>query len=258
MICFEHIPKTSGKSLNLAFESIYLNKYVNIDKYRIYSDNYFSGAEFVSGHRSVETLKLNGLTPNIKITFLRNPLTLLPSTYYHLLRSFSNITNFKARIFGKGPRYLLENKRYIMFDNGIIRRLINYNGDPFTINRSHLEKCKKYLNEFKFIGFQEEFLSSIFLLSNVLNWNHLPVLTKMNAIPVKHKYHSIYEKDEAFLLQLNKYDIQLYNYFFDKYKMITLSSDYQLWQKIKMLTYNDFEYLKRAFYKNKFKTSLRS
>ena len=257
MICFEHIPKTAGKSLNLAFQSIYGSEYLNIKKDKVYPLKAFEGKSFISGHRSIRTLSINNIVPKQKITYLRHPRELLSSTYTHLLRSLTNVTNIQARMLMHGPRFLLERRDYRIFDNGVIRRILNYNGPVGSISDTHYKQCIDELENYDFIGFQEEFLKSLYSLSKVLSWDKLPVIVKFNELPKSQSVMSTYSSDEDYLLNLNSWDIKLYDYFKEKFDNLETAADFQVWNQIATLDAGVLQTLNTAFKQDNRKTKIR-
>lgn len=257
MICFEHIPKTAGKSLNLTFQSIYKDKYLNVKKHGIYPSSTFNDVQFVSGHRCIETLAMNNLVPDDVVTFLRRPNALLKSNYAHLLRSFTNITNLKARIFLKGPRHLLEEHGYILFDNGTIRRIINYNGPVGSVNEGHLEACIEALDDFSFVGLQEDYLKSVYLMSKVLGWQKLPIICRFNDLPKTKTVMSAFAADESYLDDLNRWDSKLYAHFQKSFSGHEVCSEFDVWKKIAVFDHNTLNLVNKAFSSNKRKTRFR-
>lgn len=210
MICFIHIEKTAGTTLDYIFINNFIyyysleswHKWTNQKGTYFYKDefknmiNVFPFIKGIGGHSLRNWLEYEKYKKNIKyITFLRNPIARYLSHYRH--------QKFKMNIQWKIGDFLNEER----FDNYMTFRFSE---------AGNLDEAKKNLKKIDFIGLQEEFDLSLLLMKFYLgkpglcinyeskNINHSAKETFNSLIKDKNIKNKIIEK--------NKKDIELYNF----------------------------------------------
>ncbi len=211
MICFLHIEKVAGTTINSIFHNNYLS-FVTINPwYKGKFDdeyNYFTAQEArlffrilpftkgFSGHSLNSTFKYEqALKCKIEyITFLRDPVErFLSHCFYHKRKKKGSINLF------------LEDKR---FDNFMTKRIA---GSP------DINKAKKILAEdYKFVGLNERFDESLVLMKNELNLEKFSIFyEKKNVNPNTDYIKDFifkYKKEMDKIYERNALDIELYNF----------------------------------------------
>ncbi len=204
-ICFEHLPRTGGGSVNSAL--------------RLYYGEDFSGfneeasSEVIHGHRAfLKTKKFEKIS---YFTFLRHPKDHVISRFKHKASGLRS-KHFKKIRKGVSLEEYLRKGYSKDLNNGIIRRISGMNFPYGECNEEIYQKTLKMIEKrFFFIGITELFDKSILGLSKVLNWETYPLYLRKHKSEEDEK---IVQGDyEDLLLKYNKFDIRLYDFFRERF-----------------------------------------
>ena len=202
-----HIPKTAGTSFRNILKNVYgEDEVVRFDingkndvrlNQTVYHETKLPKVKVIHGHFTMESLENKFiLPPKIKvITWLRDPVKRVISNYYYLesrLKEILDEENNNLNILDKMQRSLIE---YARAENSRNRQT------KFVKGRN--------IEDFDFVGIQEDFDTDITRLSLVLDWKEVPELLQHNKTPEVRAEISKDILDEIF--ELNKEDIDLYN-----------------------------------------------
>ena len=204
-LIFYHIPKTAGSTLvniigyhyhaddvmrifaskklnphaeKWADENFYVTTHEAVNNTeKLLSNVEFPSSFFMKGH--VYFKDANSLLPKAKkITFLRDPVKRVIS--HHNFWKFVNRNypgdNMAAlHLIPKGDPLQTSNNLQVYY-------LSSYSRDDSKISlQTHLESAKRNLEEhFDFVGITEKFNESYQLLSQLMNWNSIPNIPKIN------------------------------------------------------------------------------
>jgi hypothetical protein len=212
LICFEHLPRSGGLSVVSALRLQYGETFVGLGKVQYnYIPEY---AKILYGHRAFRAKKSIS-EDNIKyFTFLRQPEKRIVSHFRHIANSIKT-KHYRRIKKGISLEKYLKDGLSRGCDNGMVRRISNvdfpYGECSEEIYCKAVENLEK---KFFFVGLTELFDESILGLSKVLNWQDYPLYLRRNlAVSNRHIVLGDYKE---LLLELNKYDIRLYNSCKDK------------------------------------------
>lgn len=201
-----HIPKTAGTSFRNILKEVYGEKGVvrfDINNKRVvrlnqevYTNKNLPAAKVIHGHFAYKDIKsLFDIPTDIqKITWLRNPVERVISNYFYLesrLKTLLNEEQNNLNILSKMQRSLLE-----------------YASDDINRNRQSGFLSGISLEEFDFVGIQEDFENDLVEISKVLNWEKLPNVLHQNKTPLKKNTVDFETKKE--IERLNQDDMELY------------------------------------------------
>ncbi len=201
-----HIPKTAGTSFRNILKEVYGEKgVVRFDinnkgvvrlNQELYTNKKLPAAKVIHGHFAYDDLKtLFDIPTEIqKITWLRNPVERVISNYFYLesrLKTLLNEEQNNLNILSKMQRSLLE-----------------YARDDINRNRQSRFLSGITLEEFDFVGIQEDFESDLTEIASTLNWKSLPNIVHQNKTPlIKNSIDSETKKEIEWL---NQDDMELY------------------------------------------------
>jgi hypothetical protein len=233
-IFFFHITKTAGQSVTDLLYSNYSESLVyssclhkdgpNAGSDELFKNHnkYFEMYECFVGHYRSNILRF--VPSNFFVfTFLRDPIARAVSWFYYLkkielLDKDMTISDFFFDV-PLLPKDDKTNARALFKQatNVYVRIFTNrLGGDIFSINVGHyrlaITNMQKY---FGFIGFQEKYNESVFILSKLCGLKKV-VYRKMNVISSPGEYRNYKEElgDELYnrVVEYNKFDIELYSY----------------------------------------------
>ena len=201
-----HIPKTAGTSFRNILKSVYgdravvrldiNNKGVTRLNQKIYTEQQPPSAKVIHGHFVYGDIENRfDLPPHFKkITWLRNPVQRVVSNYYYLEAILKTL--------------LSEKRKNLNILSKMQRSLLEYAGDE--INRNRQAKFLKgiQLEDFDFVGIQEDFNEDLVEIAKVLNWSKYPEPIHQNKTPTERP-----PLDPEILRQierLNQEDMNLY------------------------------------------------
>jgi hypothetical protein len=201
-----HIPKTAGTSFRNILKEVYdENAVVRFDinekgetrlNQDVYTKKKLPEARVIHGHFVYDDIKsLFDLPTDIqKITWLRNPVERVISNYFYLESRLKTLLN--------------EEQNNLNILSKMQRSLIEYARDDINRNRQSKFLTGITLEEFDFVGIQEDFENDLVEISKALNWERLPNAVYQNKTPVKKNvidFETIQEIE-----RLNQEDVELY------------------------------------------------
>jgi len=165
IICFEHLPRTGGGSVNSALRLHYGKDFSNFSER--------SSAKIIHGHRAF--LKTRESENISYFTFLRHPKDHVISRFKHKASGLKS-KHFKKIKKGVSLKEYLEKGYSKDLNNGIIRRISGINFPYGECNEEIYQKTLSMIEKrFFFIGITELFNQSILGLSKILNWKSYPL-----------------------------------------------------------------------------------
>ncbi len=201
-----HIPKTAGTSFRNILKSVYGDRAVvrlDINKrgvtrlnQEIYTDPQPPSAKVLHGHFVYGDIVNRFELPEEykKITWLRNPVQRVVSNYFYLDSILKTL--------------LSEKRKNLNILNKMQRSLLEYAGDEINRNRQWKFLRGITLEEFDFVGIQEDFNEDLVEIAKVLNWPKQPQPIRQNKTPTERP-----PLDPEILRQiekLNQADMDLY------------------------------------------------
>jgi hypothetical protein len=237
MVYYLHIPKTAGTSVKQIISRNYQA-----------SEVVFIGVHWTTWLGHGEVKERLDISPDAKLvhahlsygvhehvagkysyaTMLRNPCDRIVSGYHHLRRHKKNELQQIVQ------HYSLEeyiNSHLVLdVDNGMVRRLSGVmDSVPFGgITSEHLELARKNLeHDFVFVGTQERFDESLYLLAENLSWKHRHYTPeKQRARRAKQEHSQVSPRVLRKIDELNRYDHELYSYAADRLAAEIQESDF--------------------------------
>lgn len=210
-IVFEALPRTGSLSLVDSLYRHYGKK--NIYSIKKNEQNLIpSDAIIAHGHRAGYWLKKP--EDYVYFTLLRKPESQVISVFNSLSRQLKRKHFWRIRLQHKGIGYYMNQLKFKMFDNLMVRRISGNYYTPFgCIGQSHLEQAIDAIKrKYFFIGFTDEFELSLLELKKLLGWreNQLPFYIRTNS-----EFKSLSIRKESYIQDfrdLNIYDYKLYDY----------------------------------------------
>jgi hypothetical protein len=224
IIIFIHIPKTGGQSFNAVLE-------------RQYSDARVRGlytTETIVGFKHLPEAERNDLDlleghigfgmhqyinrPARYITFMRNPVDLVLSTYYYILRQPTH--QFHQTIVENSlslKDFVERGIDWLGTDNGQTRILAGENGEycwpPFgECTVEMLDRAKANLRDhFSVVGLTESFDASLILFKRAFGWR-MPYYEFRNKTEGRPSLAQAGPDVRALIESQNAFDIELYRY----------------------------------------------
>ncbi|HFU75504.1 MAG TPA: hypothetical protein ENK66_04585 [Arcobacter sp.] len=229
---FIHIRKTAGTAMR---EQIKFN--VETDKicpelseFELFAKHkeaditsYLSQFDFYSGH--YYTLP-KYLDENVFIfTILREPIARCISDINQIYGDEKDLLH-KYVINKKIIDILDDEKVKNVIENTQTKQLVSNAGYEYNKlnDQERIDIAKSYLDSIGFFGLQEQFQTSIYLLAKMLDWkipNEIKVLNTKTTEKGMKTHHNIHFMSKIY--NLNKLDIQVYNYAAKKFDMLVVS-----------------------------------
>lgn len=221
-----HIPKTAGSTIDSILAPCFRPEErfscgSNFTGFNHFESNvYFSGLpdnekmkyKYISGH--VEYFLLQSYpAQHFSFTILRNPLDRMISMYYYILRTKTHHLYDVLHEDNVSLAGFMEGGFWHEIDNGMCRRLSGVCAQaPYgECSREVCELAKFNLaNNLSFVGLQERFDESLFLLLYHLSALDRLDYTRANVNPFRKKPQEISSADRAVVLQRNAWDVELY------------------------------------------------
>lgn len=227
MIAFIHIPKAAGSSVKQIFQHQYSaddiffvegsNPHKSLSKY-IETDNY---KQIIFGHFDFGFLEKKNSSVKY-ISIIRNPIDRVISHYYYVK---SHPTHYLYQAIQNNQMSLkdyVESGLTNEINNGQVRMFAGAGGFHkkfFSQINIPYGKCNKELldiaieninNHFIFIGIQEEFIKSLILIKETLNWKKGLNIQVVNKTKEKPKRENIDKNTLSIIEKYNKLDLTLY------------------------------------------------
>lgn len=238
VLTFIHIPKTAGTT----FSNILYRNYKTSEVFTLYERAFLlkrldklshnrNCPKLITGHVGVG---IHDYLPNVKyITFLRSPVKRVFSMYNHIVRnrkhylhdkvvqmSFNEYLKFSGdeSIHNSQLRFIsgLKFKNQLVGNDDFVDKLTDEQYYQL------LQNAKKNIDDrFLAIGISERMNLSLFLMKKVGVLNYIGY-TSLNSSPKYSKIpsgniDSIHEEDFHLAAELNRYDIELYNYAYNSH-----------------------------------------
>lgn len=227
---FIHIPKTAGSSFrNMLYKQFPQDVvYPNLNDIKANEGRYPQRKvviETLKGTRDVQFLMghypfmmgENMPQPPECIVFLRDPVERAISNLYHLQRHSPQFKNTSTRVMIESANWQINNVQARYMGDRHFRPNKLFTAET-ELGAKALIRAKKNLDACAFVGFTEHFDASLAALQEKFNWNLGRVLKK-NTSP---KQRQVIPKDlRKKLIELNRLDIELYQYAREKFKSRT-------------------------------------
>ncbi len=223
-----HIPKAAGTTLTTLFERNFSSdeKFICGDNAlglnHFQSNVYFTGLEdsdkrsykFIAGHVEFPLIE-SYPGKHFSFTFLRNPVSRINSLYYYIKENPEH--HMHAIVVKKNLSLadFCDLGLWHEIDNGMCRRLSGVVNDvPYgQCQDDVLEMAKENLRDnISFVGLQERFNESLFLLLYFLDALELLHYERQNTTRAKRPVRELTEADRIALKKYNHYDLKLYTY----------------------------------------------
>lgn len=221
-----HIPKTAGSTISSILSPCFTpeelfycgSNFTGLNHFE--SNVYFASLpdaekvkyKFISGH--VEYMLLQSFpAPHFSFTIIRNPLDRMISMYYYILRTETHHLHRTLHDDRVSLAGFMDGGFWHEIDNGMCRRLSGVCAQaPYgECSREVYELAKFNLaNNLSFVGLQERFDESLFLLLYHLGALDRLDYTRTNVNPFRKKPQEISPADRAAVLRRNAWDIELY------------------------------------------------
>jgi hypothetical protein len=214
---FLHIEKAGGSTLHNILTNYYNPETILHLEYMSNGEMELSKVDcsklkLVKGHITFEVMAK--LANNWKCySMLREPKERVISYYYYVKQKASHhhstlIQENKWSL----KEYILKSQN-LQMDNGQVR-YISGSHKPFgKIDGSDLDLAKFNIeNHFLAVGLTERFDESLIILKNLLGWKRSPVYELANVNTNKKTIHEIDENDINAILEMNKFDLELYEF----------------------------------------------
>ncbi len=201
-----HIPKTAGTSFRNILKEVYgENAVVRFDinnkgvvrlNQEFYTNKKLPQAKVIHGHFAYKDINTQFDLPEDiqKITWLRNPVERVISNYFYLESRLKTLLN--------------EEQNNLNILSKMQRSLIEYARDDVNRNRQSKFLSGITLEEFDFVGIQEDFENDLIEISKTLKWEKLPNNLHQNKTTVKKNHLDIEIIKE--IEWLNQNDMELY------------------------------------------------
>jgi|GEM_PF-646506 len=227
-LVFVHIPKTAGSTLH----SILKNKYEKVfhingvkaneclNEFLSYDSSIQNSFDVVKGHLTIRLL------PYIKnpfvITYMREPVDHFLSVYYYTKRAKYN-RNYEAVKNMDSIKEFVDYAKLKGYDNLQTRHLSNGTAHVTDISippvdfskygKENLEMAKQNLSSFDLVFDTKDFDKSLVVLSKLMAWKKKPYYLTKNVTKNRKKATDISPEIINAIKDLNRLDIELYEYF---------------------------------------------
>jgi len=235
-LIYVHIPKTGGETFENILRRIYgcsrhtASQFFGFDEQLTFQDRvnqlkekdapFKKKLRVLYGHAGFGTHEL--LSQNVDyVTFLRFPVELVVSFYYHHLRHFpqrlqnartGKINTLQEILAGEVPpkqRLLADNiqTRFLAAQGGVLPE-VEYG----QCTKAMYEKAKENLEKhFSVVGITEKYDASLLMMKRKLGWAY-PFYYKKNVNTHRPGLHELSTATRDIIFKHNTYDLDLYNY----------------------------------------------
>ena len=220
-VYFIHIRKTAGTAMReqIAFNVPKEKRLPELSEFELFAkhpkegiERYLENFDFYSGH--YYTLRNYLPEDTFTFTILRDPVSRMISEINHIYSDKMDLLHEHVKDMKKAEA-LDDPRMKEALENSQTRYMVGNAGEDYDSldERERLEVAKGFLDELSFVGIQEQFNTSIFLLSRELGWRLPPKIKKINekitqnGMKVHHRIPFIGK-----IYNLNRLDIQLYRY----------------------------------------------
>jgi len=234
-LCFLHIPKTAGTSLNFYIESLFRQEEVCPAQYmtdiEIASKAFLSKYKYFRGHFSYDIYKYLPEKP-IYITMLRDPVERVVSHFEYWKThskswSANHINSDLANKYEDQRKAVAHDLLYFVSgDHPRVKWLANLQTwkiasgsidvDPASPNL--LELAKEHLQEFAFFGITEYFSVSLVQLSHILGFAISDSSKRLNVNARRPAVKNIPAKTLDAIMEHNQLDMELYRFALKAFK----------------------------------------
>jgi len=239
-ICYVHVPKTGGTSVNDFFANYFKRYYFHIEGSNIQIKELLKKYDFISGHVSYGAIKDKISNECIKLISFREPYNFVIS-HLSWIRKLADPGEEKR--FQSHPKIFqeiaLKMKTYDFSDSNQINDFINwiekkkffYLHDTQTLyldKHKNIERAEKLLNDFEFVGITENLEDFFKLIDYELNLNLLSKISvpKKNINENKYGFDINNEDTKKVLDRLIEKDKIIYKLATNK--MRTLMNKYEI------------------------------
>ncbi len=223
MLLFLHLPKTAGTTLRVMLKRVYAREEI-FETYAHETTEACAQAvndlepgtrasvRLVAGHFGYG---LHSLIPGEHryITFLREPVERVVSTYYHMRDLPGDHWQIRRRRLSL--RGFLESGTTLEVDNGMTRILsgVGCAGGLGACPEDALELAQRNLtHDFDSVGLSEKFDESVVLLGRKLKWRRVPLYVRQNVGKDRPPVTAISDDDMAAVREHCTMDFRLYDF----------------------------------------------
>lgn len=223
-----HIPKAAGTTLSLLFRKLFspeetficgsnetgLNHYDSNIYFINLEDEQKIKYKFIGGHVEFALIK-SYPAQHFSFTMLRNPVSRINSMYYYIKQNEKHHLHHVIMDNNLSLEQFCELGLWHEIDNGMCRRISGV-ADSVPYGRCTVEvlNAAKYNleNNISFVGIQERFNESLFLLLNFLDALDLLDYERRNTTKIKRHETEMSTSAKTALNKVNRYDLELYSY----------------------------------------------
>jgi hypothetical protein len=270
MIIFLHIPKAAGSAIKRIFESQYEDSeciYIEGHRPKESLENYLNSGiiktpKLLFGHFDYGVL--NNINVDAKyITMIRNPIDRVISHYYYAKNHSAHYLHKEIVDNKLSLKEYVESGLTTELNNGPVRMLIGAGGyhknDYSNINIPYgkseswmLEQAVKNIKDyFLFVGIQEEFEKSVFLIKKVLGWKNHIIFRTENKTKDRPAINQVDDETLELIKKYNNLDIKLYQFIKKELKKVFLKNRIYISKElfVKMLKDVKLKVYRKLFYK---------
>ncbi len=221
-IVFIHIPRTGGTTFHELAAKQYGREQVrqftraDMEAWAQTKDNCAAPWRFVSGHIGFEFDRII-TQPHVYITFLRNPVTRIPSVYEYIRTNPAHTHHATVTSQNLSLQEFIERGVSVAnIDNGMTRLLCGLPNSAREVGfgectRAMLEAAKKNLRQrIAVVGLTEYFDASLVLMRRCLDWSS-PLYTILNSTTTS-RAKTVTPAEVRLIEKYNVLDCELYAY----------------------------------------------
>ncbi len=254
-LVFVHVPKTAGSTIYNILDSQYKRNFTTkginpqkfVDAFLKYSPEQIEKFDVVKGHFTLQLL--HRIQNPVVFTFLRDPVEKFISSYYYIKRAHWNRNHVavnKLKNIDEFVDFAVRNG----IDNAQTRHLSNSikehpnSESPKMANEGIdlLKLAKNNLDRMDYVFYTSQFDLAILILAKELQWHKKPFYVTKNRTKNRPSATDISSETIERIREIEKYDIELFDY--SKAKNTALISSVDLERELKVFRFQNKMYQK--------------